>query len=173
MAGVKPSRLTTSGEYNVDLYAYLRHETGFSVLLNRVGVAAGDVYGYADGGLDVQLTDTAANGDIHLYQTVSAPESGSPVTGLWAPDGRNLDPGSPAGVLGSAPRTATLSVFEELGASGEWTLFLADMSAGGDIALEKWALEIHGDAVSPVPEPRDFGVVVGGGLLVFALIRRR
>jgi hypothetical protein len=62
--------LHISGSYTGDLYAYLVHDTGFSVLLNRVGVAPGNSLGFNDPGLNVTFSDTAANGDIHYYRPV-------------------------------------------------------------------------------------------------------
>src|SRR5580698_1840488 len=61
--------LKTTGEFNGDLYGYLVHSNGFTVLLNRPGKTASNPYGYADSGFDVTFQDGAANGDIHLYET--------------------------------------------------------------------------------------------------------
>src|SRR5206468_1563155 len=38
--------LNISGEFNGDLYAYLRHDSGFSILLNRPGRTADSPSGY-------------------------------------------------------------------------------------------------------------------------------
>src|SRR6185369_2894213 len=54
-------RLKVAGEYNGDLYAYLRHTNGFVVLLNRVGKTASDSFGYGDSGFDVTFAASAAN----------------------------------------------------------------------------------------------------------------
>jgi hypothetical protein len=66
--------LSLSGGWNGDYYAFLSHGTGFSVLLNRVGrtAAPGEEAGYGDNGLTLVFDDTAANGDVHLYQGVAA-----------------------------------------------------------------------------------------------------
>src|SRR5271166_6495654 len=52
-------RLKVAGQFNGDLYGYVRHVQGgvtnFCVLLNRVGRAASNPAGYADPGLDVLL----------------------------------------------------------------------------------------------------------------------
>src|ERR1051326_4514026 len=45
--------LKISGTYNGDLYCYLTHGSGFTVLLNRVGRRSGSSFGYSDSGLDV------------------------------------------------------------------------------------------------------------------------
>ncbi len=84
--------LDLSGEFNGDLYAYLRHDSGFSVLLNRAGRTEGDPAGYSDSGFTITLSDSALNGDIHNYRAVLTPAAGSPLTGAWQPDGRNVDP---------------------------------------------------------------------------------
>src|ERR1017187_8492662 len=43
-------RLKVTGEFNGDLYAYLRNTNGFVVLLNRVGKTTANPYGYGDSG---------------------------------------------------------------------------------------------------------------------------
>ena len=54
-------RLNVSGNFNGDLYGYLRHSSGatthISVLLNRPGRTTSNSYGYADSGLDVVFDD--------------------------------------------------------------------------------------------------------------------
>jgi len=158
--------LNISGEFNGDLYAYLRHgDSGFSILLNRPGRTADSPSGYGDSGLNITLSDFATR-DIHSYRAVVTPAAGSPLTGTWQPDGRNVDPSM---VLDSTARTATLSSFDGLSASGDWTLFLADMQSGGTSALESWSLEVF---AVPVPEPYQYGLVVGAGLMGFVVWRR-
>ena len=46
-------RLKLAGEFNGDLYGYVRHASGFTMLLNRPGKTAASEYGYPDSGLDV------------------------------------------------------------------------------------------------------------------------
>ena len=157
--------LNISGEFNGDLYAYLRHDSGFSILLNRPGRTADSTSGYGDSGLNIALSDFATR-DIHSYRAEVTPAAGSPLTGFWQPDGRNVDPSM---VLDSTARTATLSSFAGLSASGDWTLFLADMQSGGTSALESWSLEVF---AVPVPEPYQYGLVVGAGLMGFVVWRR-
>ena len=65
-----------TGEFNGDLYVYLRHASGYTVLLNRPGKTAGNAVGYADSGFNVTFQDGAANGDVHLYENVSNPAAG-------------------------------------------------------------------------------------------------
>jgi len=108
--------LNISGEFNGDLYAYLRHgDSGFSILLNRPGRTADSPSGYGDSGLNITLSDFATR-DIHSYRAVVTPAAGSPLTGTWQPDGRNVDPSM---VLDSTARTATLSSFAGLSGSGD------------------------------------------------------
>jgi hypothetical protein len=132
-------RLELSGGWNGDLYAHLVHESGFAVLLNRVGRDAGYPDGSGAAGMDVFLDDNAPS-DIHLAMSGSGF-----VTGIYQPDGRTEDP---ATVLDSSPRDAFLGSFVGQNPNGAWTLFLADVAAGGTSTLQSWTLEITG-----VPEP--------------------
>ena len=61
-------RLKISGTYNGDLFCYLAHGSGYSVLLNRVGRTAGNPFGYGDPGLEVTFEDGATN-DVHQLPT--------------------------------------------------------------------------------------------------------
>lgn len=133
--------------FNGDLYVYLQHGPGISILLNRPGRTSGNAFGYGDNGFDVTFADNGANGDIHNYQNLIVPPDGSPVTGEWQPDARMLDPDA---VLDTSARNAFLSTFNGLGGNGQWTLFLADVSSGGTVMLNSFSLQITGQ---PVPEP--------------------
>ena len=134
--------LNLSGGWNGDLYAYLVHSSGFSVLLNRVGVTANGSPGYGTAGMNVTLNDAAVLGNLH---SVSAPVSG----GIYQPDGRNVNPLTPGSVLGSTTPTALLSSFNGLNsAGGSWTLFIADVSGGDVSKVTSWGLDI-----ASVPEP--------------------
>lgn len=152
-----------------DLYAYLRHDDGFAVLLNRPGRTAVNPFGYGDSqSVNLTFADGALNGDIHGYRAV-APlhSSGSlvgPLVGAWAPDGRAADP---AVVLDTTPRTALLDGFAGHSLDGNWTLFVADLSGGGQHRLDRWALEFEIQA-SVVPEPATTAAAVTVGLLAFA-----
>src|SRR5205823_353983 len=57
-------RLKIAGEFNGDLYGYVRHGSRFAVVLNRPGKMAHHAHGYADQGLDVTCQTGAGNGDI-------------------------------------------------------------------------------------------------------------
>jgi subtilisin-like proprotein convertase family protein len=154
--------LDITGGANGDLYAYLTGPNGgFAILLNRTGVSNNaSAFGYSDAGFNVTLSDAAANGDVHFYQNVSTPNGGQ-LTGTWAPDGRNIDPmGSPATFL-TAGRTATLSSFGGTNPNGTWTLFVADLTSGGQATLVSWGLDI-----TAVPEPS----TVAMGLMGLAML---
>lgn len=132
-------KLKIAGEFNGDLYGYLRHGSGLSILLNRPGRATGNDAGYDDAGFDLTFADSAAT-DVHVYQSATN-TGGNTLLGLWQPDGRNVDPGS---VLDSDARTKLLAQFTGANASGDWTLFLADMESGGTNQLVGWELEVTG-----------------------------
>ncbi len=148
--------LLGSGGWNGDLYAYITHQSGFAVLLNRPGRSAALPDGSASSGLSITLADAAA-ADVHTALPTAGPASGS-----FQPDARTTDP---ALVLDSDPRSAFLSSFEGLDANGDWTLFIADLSPGETVTLESWSLSITG-----IPEPAP-ATLAGLGLL--ALFRRR
>ena len=125
--------LHLSGGWNGDLYAYLVHDSGFSVLLDRVGPGA---FGYGDAGMNVTLADNGTIlgvplGNINDYQTVLA-GPGVP-TGLWNPDNTSGDLGS---FLATSP-------------NGTWNLFIADLSGGGVTTVQSWGLQMD---IVAVPE---------------------
>ena len=144
-------RLNLSGGFNGDLYAYLVHDSGHAILLNRVGKTLANPSGYSDAGFNLTLQDAAANGDIHNYRLAlfsdpNAPLSG-PLTNTWAPDGRDTDP---ALVLDTDSRPATLSAFNGLNPNGGWTLFIADLDPVYSSTLVSWALDVRGTNALPV-----------------------
>lgn len=166
--------VTISGGYNGDLYMTLGHDSGFSVLLNRVGRNASsglNSFGYSDSGFShVTFSDDAANGDVHVYRATlsgSSPGSalGGSLTGAWAPDGRSA---SSDQVLTSSDRNSFLGSFRNLDAEGDWTLSLSDWAPSESSTLVGWSL-----LVTPVPEPAEVAFVVGLGLLVFAVAHRK
>ena len=174
------SNPTAGGAYNGDLFVSLQHADGYAVLLNRVGRREGaglsEQFGYDDNGFDVTLDDEASNGDVHVYRlqlqpgathdTPVDPGYVQPLTGTWAPDGRHPLAGDPTI---STPRTALLSVFDGQAGSGAWTLFVADLSGGGAVSLDRWSLQFTGAAV---PEPEHWAMTAGGALLAWAVWRR-
>ena len=137
--------LTLSNGWNGDLYAYLVHDSGFAVLLNRAGRTAANPVGYGDHGLSVTFDDQATNGDVHAYRLAlfGNPNTplGGPLTNAWAPDGRVTDPTL---VLDTDARTALLSSFNGLNANGNWTLFIMDAEPGNESTLVSWGLEVLG-----------------------------
>jgi hypothetical protein len=158
-------RLKVAGNFNGDLYGYVRHQSGsathISVLLNRPGRTALNPNGYSDDGLDATFADSAA-ADIHNYQSVSIPLPGTPLSGVWQPDGRFVDPTL---VTSDSARSTLLSVFNGLSASGEWTLFLADVDPGGTNMLESWGLEFIGKVLPTItwaaPSSIPYGTAIG------------
>ncbi len=159
--------LNLSGGWNGDLYAYLVHGSGFSVLLNRVGRTAGDGFGSGDAGMNVTLDDNAANGDIHLYG------AGNILGGAaWAADGRNVNP---LNTLDTDGRGSLLNTFNGQDPNGQWTLFIADLSGGDVSTLTSWGLNIEassGGSVS-VPDGGASSLLVAIGLGALGLLRFR
>ncbi|MGE3309575.1 MAG: hypothetical protein AB7O66_06350 [Limisphaerales bacterium] len=147
--------LTLAGEpgggWNGDLYVYLAHSGALSVLANRPGVTGANPFGYGDNGLaQVTFDDDGAQGDFHEYQiALNAGDSDFPISGTFEPDARLTDP---AQVLPGDPRSAFLSGFNGLDPAGEWRLFVADLSPGGELRLASWAIEIVTGDVVPIPE---------------------
>lgn len=156
-------RFEALGTYNGDLYLTLQHESGFSVLLNRPGRSNGNSFGYGDAGLNVIFNDTASNGDSHVYRDILTPSSGAPLTGTWQPDGRLADPSFS---LTTSPRSAFLNSFAGKNAEGDWTLFAADLSAGGQTQILSWGLDI-----TVVPEPAGYAWATSTALAAFIFAR--
>ncbi len=149
-------RLNISGGYNGDLYVYLTHSSGFSVLLNRVGRTGDSPFGYSGSGLNVTFDD-AASSDVHNNNNV--------LTGTWQPDARNVDP---ATVTDLSSRSAFLDAFNGLDPNGTWTLFIADLSGGGQSTLVDWGLDI-----TAVPEPVTSALLVFAGVLGCVTLARK
>jgi subtilisin-like proprotein convertase family protein len=163
--------LNFSGGYNGDLYASLSQQGaggGFSVLLNRVGVTAGNPDGYRDTGFSVTLSGSALK-DIHNYQNLSPSYNGSgQLTGAYAADGRNIDPASSGSTFDSAPRNATLTTFNGTNPNGNWTLFVADLAGGNTSTLNGYTV-----SVAAVPEPVQTGLVMGAVLGLTAIVLKK
>ena len=160
------------GDYNGDLYAYVQHGNTMAVLLNRPGRTISQTFGYSDPGMSITLTDTALAPDIHNYQAVTGPLSSSPngaaLTGLWSADGRNVDPSV---ALNTSQRTANLGNFRGQNVNGDWTIFVADLSGGGQNQLVSWGVQ-----AVVVPEPRETSLatalILGGAAFVIRRKRR-
>jgi len=153
-------RLNVSGGYNGDLYVYLTHSSGFSVLLNRVGRTAGNSFGYSDPGFNVTFDD-AASTDVHVY----GGNGNNVLTGTWQPDARNVDP---ATVTDASTRSAFLNSFVGLDPNGTWTLFIADLSSGDQSTLVDWGLDI-----TAVPEPVTSALLMFAGILGCVTLARK
>ncbi|MEY4387589.1 MAG: hypothetical protein RLY20_2872 [Verrucomicrobiota bacterium] len=123
--------LTLTGGWNGDLYAYLVHSSGFSVLLDRVGTGVSGVssFGYGDAGMNVTLA--ASGSSIHGYGGNST-FTAAP-TGTWQAD---MTSGSLASFLSTNP-------------NGTWSLFIADLSGGGVTTVQSWGLQMD---IVAVPE---------------------
>ena len=159
--------LNITGDFNGDLYAYITHGSGFAVLLNRVGRTASNPDGYGDDGFNIRLDDQAGSTrDVHTYRLTlgGALPNGTQLTGSWLPDGRNV---SPLNTLDTDARTALLNSFNGLDPNGSYTLFIADLSPGGNSTIVSWGLEVT------IPEPGTIGLMALGGLLMFYFARRR
>jgi subtilisin-like proprotein convertase family protein len=149
--------LSISGGYNGDLYGYLVFQptsgpAKMAVLLNQIGTSPTDAFGSAGSGFSsVTLSDNGtANGDIHNA-------TGTP-SGTWLPDQYQT-----AGGVNSLDST-----FGGVSADGTWTLFLADLSAGGGTSeLTSFVTDI-----SVVPEPVTWALGIFGVLLLGQGVRR-
>ena len=143
--------LVVTGGFNGDLHAYLVHDSGYAILLNRAGKTLANPSGYSDAGFNVTLDDSATNGDLHNYRVALSGNPNIPLpsalTGTWAPDARDTDP---AFVLDTSPRLASLSAFNGLNPNGRWTLFIADVDALYTSTLVSWGLQIVGTNAPPV-----------------------
>ena len=152
--------LDVTGNFNGDLYFDLRHGSGFSVLVNQAGVTSSNPFGYDDHGLNITLSDAAAN-DIHNYNSFSPSFNGSgQLTGIWQPDGRT-DPAS------ASHPPAPLASFQGVDPNGVWTLTVADMQNIGTSQLQGWGIEL-----TVVPEPQSLALAAGTALLIFGAWRR-
>jgi subtilisin-like proprotein convertase family protein len=141
--------LNLGGGWNGDLYAYLAHDSGFAVLLDRVGYS-GSGYGYGDAGFDVTLN--LSGNPIGTYQAGSYSLNGNgQLTGDWAAHG----------ALGS---------FLGVTPNGSWSLFVADYSSGGVTTVTSWGLEMN---IVAVPEVEAWvGAALAGAFGAFWLNRQ-
>lgn len=164
--------LTPMGEggFMGDLYATLAHDGGgYGVLLNRPGKRAGSPFGYSDDlNVSISLADDGA-ADVHQYRLTLTGSEVVPLTGAltgrWQPDGRAVDP---LLVTSADPRVATLASFVGANQEGDWTLFVADVSGGGEYRLDSWSLSL-----TFVPEPESALGVLALGALGWVMFRRR
>jgi hypothetical protein len=173
--GLDAATLANNGDYYVTLSKIGTDLK--AVLINRPGRPENLGAGYGDNGMNITLQDfvpgNSANAapDIHTYKTIPGyTDFQSPLTGVWAPDGRNADPNQV-----SAARTdpinqplKMLSVFGGLtDVNGDWSLLVADMASGGEGRLVDWSVQF-----TAVPEPHEYALLVGLALIGFACYRR-
>lgn len=149
--------LKLSGGFNGDLYAYLAHDSGFAILLNRPGRTAANPDGSFTTGIDAVFS-SAAGMDAHHAAGFS---------GTFQPDGRNV---SPHLVTDASPRTALLTSFLGGDPSGDWTLFIADLSPLYQSKVQEWGITITADSVA-VPEPSP--LTGAAAMLMLVLWKRR
>jgi hypothetical protein len=156
--------LQLSGGYAGDLYAYLTYDNVLVPLLNRIGVGSGSgnpgtAYGNPAGSINVTLSSTGA--DVH-WATATA----GTISGDYAADGRVISPLSSRGSFDAAG-LASLAKFNGLNPNGTWTLFIADVSSGGQSTLNSALLSI-----TAVPEPVNVALgFFGGAMLLISLYR--
>jgi subtilisin-like proprotein convertase family protein len=154
IAGVSVT-LTLAGGWNGDLYAYLSHGSGFTVLLNRVGVGTGNATGYGDPGYSSVTLSSAGAANVHFYQSSSPTYDGAGrLTGTWQPDGRNILPNSAPSAFDAAG-SANFSTFSGLNPNGDWTIYFADVSSANQSTLNGWSVDI-----TAVPEPAEYGLMM-------------
>src|ERR1035441_9365506 len=93
--------INVSGGYNGDLYAYLSYDGKLVPLLDRIGLSSGNPAGAAGGGMNVTLTDTGANGNIHAA-------GDSSLSGAWKADGQTTSPTAAPGSFSAGGGSITL-----------------------------------------------------------------
>ena len=156
--------LNISGGCNGDLFAYLSHDGGYAVLLNRVGRSSIDDLGSSTSGFAVTLTSRAAP-DIHNSQNLSPSYNGAgQLTGNSGADGRDVRPDLS---FDSTPRTAGLNSFNGLDPNGAWVIYFYDASLGGVSTLNGWSVEVQA-----VPEPVNAALGLFSVFFAFAVLWR-
>ena len=162
--------LDITGGFNGDLYAYLAGPQGqLAVLLNRSGITGANAFGYGDAGFNLTLGLSGAN--VHGYGSGYSVNGSGQVVGAWGADGRNIDPQSAGSVFDGAGTGANLNLFQNTDANGTWTLFIADLGAGGGTAnLNSATLSL---TLMAVPEPQPWVMFFGGMTTLWMLCRNR
>lgn len=164
--------LNISGEWNGDLYAYLSHDSGFAVLLNRVGVGqstpGSDALGYGDTGFAGLVLSSAAPNNVHFYGNASPTLNGSgQLTGTWKPDGRAIAPNSAPSAF-DAEGSADFTSFSGLSPNGSWMLFIADAAPGSLSTLTSFTV-----SMTAVPETVPLPLAAFGTSLAAMVAWRR
>lgn len=153
---------------NGDIYAKLINGDNYSVLLNRPGVVSGNGTGYGNDGLQftfVRDNSATSTVDSHFYQTgLSYGFNGEgQALGTFYVDGRDVFPST----TGTEPRTKLLNAFDGSNVNTPWSLFLVDMNGGGQLMVKNWSVTF-----AEVPEPSQYAMLAGLGLIGFAAYRR-
>ena len=152
--------------FNGDFYVYLQYAFGadqhLAVLLNRVGTLDLDnSFGYNDPGLNV--TFNLNGSDIHYYrQHTPTYDASGRLLGEWSADGRLMTPPDT-----DTARSAGLDGFLGMNPNGTWSLFAADLSAGGQGLLNEWMMTLVA-----TPEPGTGSLLLLGWFLLHILKRR-
>ncbi|MFA9196924.1 MAG: leucine-rich repeat protein [Aliarcobacter sp.] len=122
-----------------DLKMYLRHTLvsgGVTmvdqtrILLDRVGVVAGDLGSLATG-LNVIMSDSGAS---NIQSSDTPAHSGTPLTGTW----------QPASLLGGTSFGLSTMGTKSDGSfnwNGDWALVVADLANGGTMRLDSWSMQ--------------------------------
>jgi len=162
--------LNILGGFNGDLYAYLVNPLGQqAILLNRVGVTGSNLLGYSDAGFNITL-DSASGNNIHNYGVLGfGTNVAGQVTGVWAPDGRAIDPLSAGSAFDTALTTSGLNGLTNGNLNGTWTLFIADLGTGSGAAT----LQSATVTVESTPEPSTFALMGLGVAGILARLRRK
>jgi len=138
LAGVAVN-LQLSSSWTGDLYAYLVNDTGFAVLLDRVGTPS-PAFGYGAGSMTVTLADGSSwDGNTILGNIHGA---GASASGYFNPDNDNAG-------WATTGASGTLGSFVGTSQNGTWTLFVADLSGGGVTTVQSWGLQMD---IVAVPE---------------------
>ena len=167
LTDIKVTLNVSSSGYNGDLYAYLSYKGVLVPLLNRIGVSSGNSFGSPGQGLNNVTLSDAGLVNIHTYVVGS-----SALSGTYRPDGQTTSPlGSASSFAadgGSLTFRAVGTGFGNLDPNGQWTLFFADVVAGGgNSTLNGWNLEI-----TAVPEPVDVALGWFAGVFVVVTLVR-
>jgi hypothetical protein len=112
--------------------------------------------------MNVTLSDTGANGNIHAA-------GDSSLSGAWKADGQTTSPTAAPGSFSAGGGSITLDgTFAGENPNGTWTLFFADVSAGGGTStLNGWSLDI-----TAVPEPVNVALTIFAGVFLVVIVAR-
>jgi len=160
--------LDITGGFTGDLYAYLISPTGtMVVLLNRPGMSSSASFGYSNSGFDVTLSASSSN--IHTFEAGTySLNGGGQLTGTWGTDSRAIDPMGAPSTFDAAAAGNTLLNLNGTSPNGVWTIFVADLSGGGQSTLVSWGL-----TVVTAPEPQTWTLLGGGLAALWAIGRKR